>query len=270
MLDHWDLGSAVEGGEMIGALPIEDGGYELVQEGRLGYEQYAAKGVALLGYDVLEAARVETHLDWIDVAGLDVPVDQRDPEAFGAHAHTLSEPYLLAALEFVWDTRLRDLTWRIYQAQEQRHAETGILTAVTEDHLDRAPHFIFSSVVAEGEPWAVQTDTGEDADEFRILSTKAALGWHALYRTSYTEELAAAVWDLRTPNGWQTGHYETLGEPNAVLAANTNAVVLEALHYLALGPLLHPQGHGGEAGATDAGSALRPEVLNEAAANVAP
>ena len=100
--------------------------------------------------------------------------------------------YILAALEYGWDTRLKDLAWRVYRAQEQRHAETGILTAVTEDHLDRAPHFIFSSVVAEGEPWAVQTDTGEDADEFRILSTKAALGWHALYRTPYTDELAAA------------------------------------------------------------------------------
>ncbi|WP_210528582.1 DUF3131 domain-containing protein [Rubellimicrobium arenae] len=242
VLDHWDLASAVQDGEMIGALPSEGGGYELVQEGRLGYEQYSAKGFALLGYDVGEAARVEAHLDWVDVAGLDVPVDQRDPEEFGAHAHTLSEPYLLAALEFGWDTRLRDLAWRVYQAQERRHAETGILTAVTEDHLDRAPHFIFSSVVAEGEPWAVQTDTGEDADEFRILSTKAALGWHALYRTPYTEELAAAVWDLQTPNGWQTGHYESLGEPNAVLAANTNAVILEALHYWALGPILHPQG----------------------------
>ena len=255
---------------MIGALPTEDGGYDLVQEGRLGYEQYAAKGFALLGYDVGEASRVETHLDWVDVAGLDVPVDRRDPEEFGAHAHTLSEPYLLAALEFGWDTRLRDLAWRVYRAQEQRHAETGILTAVTEDHLDRAPYFIFSSVVAKGEPWAVQTDTGEDADEFRILSTKAALGWHALYRTPYTEELAAAVWDLQTPNGWQTGHYETLGEPNTVLAANTNAVVLEALHYLALGPLLHPQGLGEETSAVDAGSALRPEVLGEGAATAAP
>lgn len=245
VLDSWDLGAATENGLMIGAMPSE-GGYERVQEGRLGYEQYAARGFALLGYDVGEAVRAESHLDWIDVDGVEVPVDRRSPEEFGAHAPTLSEPYVLAALEYGWDTRLRDLAWRVYNAQERRHAETGLLTAVTEDHLDRAPHFIFSSVAANGEPWAVLTDAGEDAAEFRILSTKAAMGWHALYRTPYTEELAQAVDGLRTPNGWQGGRFEASGETNAVLAANTNAVVLEALHYWAFGPLLHPEAPGGQ------------------------
>jgi len=158
VLDRWDLSAAVREGEMIGAQPVDGGDYQLVQEGRLGYEQYAARGFELFGYDMAEADRVESQLDWAEVDGVEVPVDRRDPEEFGAHAHTLSEPYILAALEYGWDTRLRDLAWRVYQAQERRHAETGILTAVTEDHLDRAPHFIFSSVVAEGESWAAQTD----------------------------------------------------------------------------------------------------------------
>src|SRR3712207_2355100 len=133
---------------MLGALPKEGGGYDLVQEGRLGYEQYAARGFELVGFDTGEAARVEPQLDWTEVEGVEVPVDRRDPEEFGAHVHTLSEPYILAALEYGWDTRLKDLAWRVYQAQERRHASTGILTAVTEDHLDREPHFIFSTVVA--------------------------------------------------------------------------------------------------------------------------
>jgi hypothetical protein len=241
VLDRWDLDAAVQDGVMMGALPTEDG-YDLVQEGRLGYEQYGAKGFALLGYDVQEAARVESHLGWANVHGVEVPVDTRDPEEFGAHAYTLSEPYVLAGLEYGWDTRLRDLAWRVYQAQEQRHADTGILTAVTEDHLDRDPRFIFNSVVANGTPWAVLTPDGQDAEEFRILSVKAAVGWNALYRTPYTNDLVEAVEPLRTPDGWQAGLYEAGGEPNAVLAANTNAVILTALHYWVFGPLLHPRG----------------------------
>ena len=65
---------------MMGALPVEGGDYEFVQEGRLGYEQYAAKGYALWGFDVAEAQRVEAHLDWLDVYGVEVPFDSRDPD----------------------------------------------------------------------------------------------------------------------------------------------------------------------------------------------
>jgi hypothetical protein len=270
VLARWDIGAAVQGGVMMGALPVEGGEYQFVQEGRLGYEQYAAKGFALWGFDVTEAQRAEAHLDWTDVYGVEVPFDTRDPEQLGAHTYTLSDPYMLAALEYGWDARLADLAWRVYRAQEERHEETGILTAVTEDHLDRAPHFAFSAVVANGEPWAVLTDAGEDAPEFRTLSAKAALGWHALYRTAYTEELVEAVEPLRTPAGWGAGLYEEFDEPNDVLAANTNAVILESLHYLALGPLMHPQGIGEEAGEADAGPALRSEVVDEASAAPAP
>ena len=269
VLDHWDLGSAVQDGVMMGALPGE-GGYELVQEGRLGYEQYAAKGFALFGLDVGEAQRVETHLGWVDVHGIEVPSDARNPEALGAHTHTVSDPYILAALEYGWDGRLAELAWRVYQAQERRHAETGLLTAVTEDHLDREPYFVYSTVVANGEPWAVLTDDGEPAEGFRTLSTKAALGWDALYGTDYTARLAQAVEGLRTEDGWGAGIYEEIEEPNDVLAANTNAVILQSLHWRAFGPMLWPEGlrdeervaEAGEAGvaeedaAADAGSAL--------------
>ncbi len=260
VLDRWDLAAAVQGGLMVGALPGE-GGVELVQEGRLGYEQYAARGFALWGVDPAEARREEAHLGWAEVFGVEVPVDLRDPERLGAHTHTLSEPFVLAALEFGWDPRLADLAWRVYSAQERRHAETGRLTAVSEDHLDREPFFAFSAVVADGEPWAVLTDTGERADEFRTLSAKAALGWDALYRTDYTAELAEAVEGLRTPEGWGAGLYEMLDEPNDVLAANTNAVILEALHYRVFGPMLRPEGLPATAARAEPGPALDPERL---------
>ena len=57
----------------------------------------------------------------------------------------------------------------------------------------------------------------------------------------YTSRLAEAVAPLARPGeGWAAGIYEATGQVNTVLAANTNGVVLEAMHYLAFGPMLHP------------------------------
>ena len=71
------------------------------------------------------------------------------------------------------------------------------------------------------------------------LSAKAAFGWHALLRTPYTTQLVEAVAGLNDPaGGWYAGRYEAGGKPNQSLNANTNAVVLESLAYMARGPLL--------------------------------
>lgn len=239
-LDSWDIGAAVAEGIMVGALPTEDG-YTLVQEGRVGYEQYAAKGFALMGYDVSEAQTLSTFLDWVEVSDVEVPTDSRTPEEFGGHSYTLSEPYVLDGLEFGWDVRSRVLAWHVYLAQAARHEQTGLLTAVTEDHLDREPFFVYSTVYANGEPWAVLTDVGEAASGLRTLSTKAAIGWHALYRTAYTQQLYAAIEPLATKAGWWAGLYEDPAAPNEALSSNTNGIILEALHYWARGPLLHPR-----------------------------
>jgi hypothetical protein len=68
---------------------------------------------------------------------------------------------------------------------------------------------------------------------------KAAFGWHALLRTEYTAKLVEKVAPLHEPGkGWYAGLYEATGQPNRALAANTNAVVLESLAYIARGRLL--------------------------------
>jgi len=58
-----------------------------------------------------------------------------------------------------------------------------------------------------------------------------------LYETDYTEMLCDALAGLETDQGWAAGIYEATGEPNSVVTLNTNAVVLEAMHYKAYGPL---------------------------------
>jgi hypothetical protein len=50
----WDLNAVVKDGEMLGALNENDTTVYL-QEGRLGYEEYAAKSFQLIGLDVSSA-----------------------------------------------------------------------------------------------------------------------------------------------------------------------------------------------------------------------
>lgn len=239
VISRFDLARVAQRGSLLGVSIAADGAAREVQEGRLGYEQYAAGGYALLGSDVRDALDYRSHLAWTDVYGIRVPVDDRDPRKYGARDFVVSEPYVLGGLEFGWDSASRELAWRVYRAQEQRFRQTGVPTAVTEDHLDRAPYFAYNAVYSDGRAWNTVTENGESVPALRTLSVKAAFGWHALYQSEYTGKLIAAVADLHDEDkGWYAGRYETDGSANRVLTANTNAVVLESLAYIAQGRLL--------------------------------
>ena len=71
---------------------------------------------------------------------------------------------------------------------------------------------------------------------------KAAFGWHALYRSAYTTRLLTAAAPLHDKDkGFYAGLYEEGGAPNKAITANTNAVVLESLAFIAGGKLLNLQ-----------------------------
>lgn len=236
VIARWDTSRLARDGELFGLQADR----REVQEGRLGYEQYAARSFALMGLDVDAAADWRRHLRLVTVAEVTVCADDRDPQQFGAQNFVVSEPYVLAGLEFGWTRAARECAWRAYRAQEARFAKTGIATAVSEDHVDQAPFFVYNSIWTAGKPWATVTDKGEDATALRSLSTKAAFGWHALLRTEYTGQLVARVATLNDPaRGWYAGLYEEGAKPNKALCANTNAVVLESLAYIARGRSLN-------------------------------
>lgn len=238
LIARWDTARLTRNGQLFGSL-IEQGKVALVQEGRLGYEQYAAKTFGLLGLDAAQAADYSSYLQQVEVYGIQVPYDRRDAASLGAHNYVLSEPYILDGLEFGWDRFSRELAWRIYRAQEERFRHTGVLTAVSEDHVDRPPYFVYNTVFTNGKTWNTLTEKGEDVSALRSLSVKAAFGWHALYRSEYTTQLITAVAPLHDPaKGWYAGLYEEGNKPNTSINANTNAVVLESLAYIAHGKLL--------------------------------
>ena len=241
VLGRWDLAAMVDKGNLYGALR-EGKKTQILQEGRLGYEEYAAKSMQLMGYDVAEAIDYQSWLKFTDIYGINIATDSRRPEEFTAHNYVVSEPYILDGIEYGFDQISQQFSNRVYSVQEARYKDTGILTAVSEDNIDVAPYFVYNTVFTGGKAWNTITEAGDDASDFKSLSTKAAFGWHALYETDYTRKLIDVASKLHDPDkGWYSGLYEKTGKPNKALTANTNGIILETLAYKQLGPLLKPK-----------------------------
>ncbi|WP_413173224.1 DUF3131 domain-containing protein [Anabaena azotica] len=232
---HWQVKRLTKNGQMYGTAVV-NGKEQYNQEGRLGYENYAAYGFKLWGLDVKQALDYKSKAAFVSLYGQGVPYDQRDAKNSGANNYVLSEPYILDGIETGFQALPKAYADRILAAQEARYQKTNILTAVTEDNLDRAPYFVYSSLFVNGEPWATIADTGQKYNNLRFLSAKAAVGWHILYKTPYTDKLFNFVQtNLKSEKGWYNGFYESLKEPNKALTANNNGVILETLLYQQVG-----------------------------------
>lgn len=241
VLNHWDVGVMIKDGYLYGSRPQKDGGteMELVQEGRIGYEEYASKAMSLMGRDVFNAMKYIDYLEMRNIDGVEIPTDLRDPAKFHAHNYVVSESYILDSLEFGADSVSKIFAHRVYKAQENRYERTGILTAVSEDNVDEAPYFVYNTVFSDGKEWNAITDQGDDASHLKTLSTKAAFGWYALYDTPYTDLLIDDAKELFSEEkGWYSGRYEVDGRVNKAITANTNGIVLESLAYIENGALL--------------------------------
>ena len=237
LMAGWQIPRSIEEGQLYGAVFETNGKLLPVQEGRLGYEEYAARGYELWGFEVPKALETEP-MKWVNVSGVKIPVDQRNFEETDANNYVVSESYILEAIEFGWDETLAEYAEAILTAQENRYKETGHLTAVSEDNIDQAPHFLYNTLYANGTPWAVITEENEPYSELRTLSTKAAFGWYYLFpKKPYALKLIEAVKELQDPNGggFYAGLYEDSDEINAILTGNTNGLILEILYYKALG-----------------------------------
>jgi len=252
---RWDFCNLIDSaGTLYGGLPVSGGGAHYVQEGRLGYEEYAANGFRLWRFDTTAAASLEP-ASRIEIEGVPIEYDARDPKQYGAHNYVVTESYLLSGLEMNWDLpgdidpsdrwtsdkAARALAERVYKVQYRRWRRTGVLTARTEHQLDRPPYFIYDTVFSDGVPWATISDTGQSYPELAAVSTRAALGMWILFDTSYTRRLEQAVVPLVDPDkGLYEGFYESDGQKIGALTSNTNGIVLETLLYKVEGKLLPP------------------------------
>ncbi|MDM9380151.1 DUF3131 domain-containing protein [Chlorogloeopsis sp. ULAP01] len=232
---HWRVKRLTKNGQMYGTSVVQNK-EEYNQQGRLGYENYAAYGLKLWDLYVNQALDYQSHTAFVNIYGQGVPYDRRNYKNSGANNYVLSEPYILDGIETGFQALPKAYADRVLAAQEARYQATKQLTAVTEDYLDRPPYFVYNSLFVNEETWATITDSGQKYNHLRFLSAKTAIGWHVLYNTAYTRQL----WDfvqvnLKSGNGWYNGFYESLHQPNKALTANNNGVILESLLYKQVG-----------------------------------
>ncbi|GHA57694.1 hypothetical protein GCM10008927_24330 [Amylibacter ulvae] len=241
IVDRWDLKRLTANGRFQGMAILHRKHKRNVQEGRICYEQYAAHTGMLLGLPVQEAFQFAPILRWQKYFDIQLPADVRTKSTHGVSAVTTSEPFLLEVLEYGWRPETFDVAWAVFRAQMFRHKETGILTSLSEDHIKGPPYFAYNTILTDHEPFVSVTARRKDVSDKRGLSTKASFAWWAITDHPYTVELVNAVQGLQTSNGWYAGLFESTMQPNEILTLNTNAVILEALHYKAFGPLYQRQ-----------------------------
>jgi hypothetical protein len=199
------------------------------QEGKIGYEQYAAAGFALWGFRADSSLDIRVNALPVSVLGVSLFADKRGSE------RVTSEPYIMLGMEAGWySPELRTQAWRVLSAQEARYRSTGTITMVSEDALPDPPYFFYYyNIYRQGRTFAVDAPAGQGwVERPRWISTKAAFAWHALLPTPYTLIALQAVQPAGAGGrGWGAGVYERTLQPTGTPGINTEAVVLEAALY---------------------------------------
>ncbi|TKB53008.1 DUF3131 domain-containing protein [Ferrimonas aestuarii] len=241
-------------GMMFGAMGSDGEPTQYLQEGRLGYEEYAAKGFQLWGFHTERASKPEPY-EFMNIYGIDIPYDSRDPRELSAHSYVVTESYALDGIEFAWDHPwdtqteredfshlwMADFAQRVYAVQEARYLDTGIITARTEHQLDQPPYFVYDTVYTDGYSWNTISEKGEYMPQFAAVSIKGAIGLWVLWDTPYTDILFEHIADLYNPEkGFYEGIYENGTGLINTYTSNNNGILLEALGYKAFGKLAEP------------------------------
>lgn len=210
-------------------LDPQTGELRAYPEGRMGYEQYAAAGLALWGFRAEKALDASLNALPVNVLGVSIIADKRGDE------RVTSEPYIMMGMETGWySPELREQAWRVLAAQEARYKSTGTLTMVSEDALPDPPYyFYYYNVYRQGRSFTVDAPAASGyTDRPRWLSSKAAFAWHALLPSAYTLAVVQAVQGAMIPGrGWGAGVYEGTLRPTGDASLNTAALILEAAVY---------------------------------------
>lgn len=233
IVSRLNMSRLVRGGYLLGEEILANRGeHRAYQEGRVGYEQYAAEGFALWG------AKVDSALDFsyngkpVNVYGQTLVTDARGGDVM------TSEPFVMMGLELGWRNRTwRNLALAVLAAQEARYKETGLVTMVSEDAIPVPPaYFYYYLLYHDGKPFVVTTVSGVANDSFpRWVSAKAAFGYHALSPSDYTWRALQTVKYAGAQDGWSAGVFEGTQNPTKTYNLNTAAVVLESAAYMKRG-----------------------------------
>lgn len=235
-----DVERIVRDGYLRGEELTPRGRRRLFQEGRIGYEQYAAAGFALWGIRADSALDLHANSAPLTVLGHNVLADRRGDDLL------TSEPVVMLGLELGWPSAdWERLARAVLAAQEERYRHTGLVTIVSEDAVPRPPaYFYYYLLHHNGEDFVVVTPSHDLVPwNLRWVSAKAAFAWHALFPSAYTWLALQTVKDAESPNlGWSAGVYERSRVKVPSNNLNTAAVILESAAYFMRGcPLIITQ-----------------------------
>ncbi len=233
ILKRWSLESAIKDATLIGiGLSFKDGVEKEVQEGKLGYEEYCAKGFSKMGFDVLNALSYTDFIKFVDINGMQIGVDVRETRHHPSYNYILSDPYVLDGIEYGFDINSLELGYRVLQALEKESNNRNLLVCVGENHIDQPPYFVYNTLYSNGKKWNCVSESGDEVPELKTFSTGAAFGWYYLFDTPFTQKLFDKALSLYDEDlGWYSGVYEESGEINKAITANVNSLVLCAVNY---------------------------------------
>jgi len=145
----------------------------------------------------------------------------------------------MQAIENGFDDENQSLIENIYKVQKRRWQETGIVTAISEDNINRKPYFIYNTIFSDGKTWVAKTSKGEILQQHKTISNKAAIALAILYpEDEYSDVLLDKIKSAYHPEkGWYSGIYENGEGYNSTTTANTNGVILSALLYKKYGSI---------------------------------
>ncbi|HRC57721.1 MAG TPA: DUF3131 domain-containing protein, partial [Kofleriaceae bacterium] len=240
-MHRWNYCRMINDGQMFGAgFNATTSEESLNQEGRLGYEQYGARNWEAMGFDMAVSRSYRNMFaSSVDIEGVRIPIDVRDPRKLGAFNYVVTESFALEAMEYGTTAESAPLLAAIFEVQKRRWKRTGIVTAVSEDNVDRQPYFVYNTIYAAGSPWNAITDTGKDMEHLKSTSVKAAMSLAVLFPNDpYSQVLFDKIATAYDPDkGWYSGVYEGTQGYNTAVTANTNGIILEAMMYKVYGPL---------------------------------
>jgi hypothetical protein len=228
-----DVDRLVRDGYLRGEELTPRGRRRVFQEGRIGYEQYAAAGFALWGIRADAALDLHANSTPLTVLGQSVLGDRRGDDLL------TSEPLVMLGLELGWPSAdWERLARAVLAAQEERHRRTGLVTIVSEDAVPRPPaYFYYYLLHHNGQDFVVVTPSHDLVPwNLRWVSAKAAFAWHALFPSAYTWLALQTVKGAESPNiGWSAGVYERSRVRVQSNNLNTAAVILESAAYVMRG-----------------------------------
>ncbi|EIX8228615.1 DUF3131 domain-containing protein [Salmonella enterica] len=238
LFNQWKVGALIESNTASqAAAPLHHWALTTDEpRNSFGYRLYASHTLRLIDSAAgLAVTNPSQGQQMIDIDGIMVP-DEGLRTPWGRQPSLISLPYLLTGLELGFDTQSAEITWRIMQIQQRRQNLRVSKPPISTDYAEPAP--VFTNTQPDRQPLQKSIMRDSTPEPTAITSTRTAFAWYALFRNGWSEALRQQVQKLQVPGkGWQRG-LNPDGSNNNTVDADTNAIVLESLAYIARGQML--------------------------------